>query len=644
MTFIYSYDIITSVINFGERVAKKMNKLLDKIQAPGDVKRLSSTELTQLCEEIREFLIDNISHTGGHLASNLGVVELTVAIHKVFDMPCDKLIFDVGHQAYVHKILTGRKDMFGSLRQYGGLSGFPKRSESKYDMFDTGHSSTSVSAALGMARVRDLEREKYNVIALFGDGALTGGEMYEAFNDAGHTKTPLILILNDNTMSIAKNVGAVSKHLRNIRINRLYFLSKRHVSNFLDHIPIIGKGLRSVIERIKTGIRRSILPTTLFEDMGFKYIGPINGHNIKALIPCLEYAKNERKPVLLHVKTIKGKGYTPAEKHPECFHGVGQFDPETGVIKNSGADNYSQHFGKKLIDLAAYNKRIVAITCAMPDGTGLVEFSKLYKDRFFDVGIAEQHGVTLAAGMAAAGYTPVIPLYSTFLQRAYDQAIHDVCLQSLHVVFPVDRAGIVGADGETHQGVYDLSYLSSMPNMTVLSPSSFSQLEDMLEYAVSKHDGPIAIRYPRGGHQSPYEYSGFVPNAVYTLKPGKDVTIFVTGRMVSTAAMIDEILSQEDISVEIVEIPTVHPLNEASIIASAMKTKVCVSIEDNIKSGGMGEHIADIILEHDVHCVYRAFGFPLVPIVHGSTDKLDKKYGMDADTISDKIIKLVRNR
>lgn len=618
-----------------------MDKLLETIQAPSDVKRLGIRELKQLCSEIREFLIENVSKTGGHLASNLGVVELTVALERVFNFPDDKIIFDVGHQAYVHKILTGRRDMFGTLRKFGGLSGFPKRSESEYDVFDTGHSSTSVSAALGMARARDLDGGKSNIIALFGDGALTGGEIYEALNDAGHTKTPLILVLNDNTMSISKNVGAVSRHLRNIRINRLYFRSKRHVSNFLDHIPIAGKWIRYMIEKVKTWIRRKVLPTTLFEDMGFKYIGPVNGHDIKSLIACFEYARSERKPVLIHVKTVKGKGYAAAEKHPECFHGVGAFDPLTGEIPPSG-ESYSSRFGKKLVELAERNRKITAITCAMPDGTGLIGFSKKFKDRFFDVGIAEQHGVTFAAGMAAAGYAPVIPLYSTFLQRAYDQTLHDVCLQDLHVVFPVDRAGIVGADGETHQGIYDLSYLSAMPNMTVLSPSSFEQLDDMLEYAVNVHKGPIAIRYPRGGTQSPYPYERFVPNAVYTKKNGKDVTILTLGRMLLRAAEAEKILKCYGISAEITEVPTAHPINSAAIIAAAMKTGCVVTIEDNVRSGGFGEHIADILAENNVHCGFKAFGFPLTPIEHGSVDELDKKYGMDADTIAKTIIKMIR--
>lgn len=618
-----------------------MKKILDNIHDSGDVKKLDMRGSKQLCGEIRDFLVENVSKTGGHLASNLGIVEVTVALHRVFDFPSDKIVFDVGHQSYVHKILTGRKDKFDTLRTMGGISGFPKRSESEYDAFDTGHSSTSVSAALGMARARDLEGGSSNIIALFGDGALTGGEIYEALNDAGHTKTPLILILNDNTMSISKNVGAVSRHLRNIRINRLYFRSKQHVSHVLDRIPVIGRLLRGIIERIKTWIRRKVLPTTLFEDLGFKYIGPVNGHDLSKLTACFEYAKAERKPVLIHVKTIKGKGYAPAEKHPELFHGVGKFDALSGEIAPSG-ETYSSRFGKKLIELAGKNDKLVAITCAMPDGTGLIEFSKTFKDRFFDVGIAEQHGVTFAAGMAAAGMVPVIPLYSTFLQRAFDQALHDVCLQDLHVVFPIDRAGLVGADGETHQGIYDLSYLSSMPNMTILSPSSFEQLDDMLEYAVNIHNGPIAVRYPRGGEQSPYFYDGFEPGRLYVKKTGKDVTILAAGRMVKRAAETENILKCSGIDAEITEVPTVFPLNEPELVASAMKTGFVVTIEDNVLSGGFGEHIAALLLKNDVHCIFRSFGFPSQPIEHGSIDELDKKYGVDAQTIADTITKTVR--
>ncbi len=615
-----------------------MKNILDYIQANGDIKQLAPKELKTLCGEIREFLIENVSRTGGHLASNLGVVELTVAIHKVFNLPEDKLIFDVGHQSYVHKILTGRMDRFDTLRKFGGLSGFPKRSESEYDVFDTGHSSTSVSAALGMARARDLSGEKNNIIALFGDGALTGGEIFEALNDAGHVKTPLILILNDNTMSISKNVGAMSKHLRNLRINRFYFKSKKSIKNVLDTVPVLGKIIRKPLKAVKRLIRQLVLPTTLFDELGFQYIGPVNGHNIDSLINCLEYAKEENKPVFIHVRTHKGKGYSPAELNPSSFHGIGEFDPKTGECKAT-KKSYSSCFGEALTEIAKTNKRVTAITCAMPDGTGLDEFSRRHRSRFFDVGIAEQHGVTFAAGMAANGYIPVIPLYSTFLQRAYDQALHDVCLQNLHVVFPIDRAGIVGADGETHQGVYDLSYLSSMPNMTVLSPSSFRQLEEMLDYAINVHNAPIAIRYPRGNTQTSYKQEAFELNKAYTHTTGSDVAIITTGRMLVTAEKVNEALKAAGISTETVELPTVFPVNEAAVVAAGMKTGFVITIEDNVKPGGLGERIAAILLEHNVSCRFKAFAFPPVPIVHGTISELDAKYKMDAAAISDYIIK-----
>lgn len=619
-----------------------MKNLLDKLEKYDDIKKMNDDELSLICQEIREFLVENVSKTGGHLASNLGVVELTVAIHKVFDLPTDKLIFDVGHQSYVHKLLTGRIEDFTTLRQFGGLSGFPKRSESEFDVFDTGHSSTSVSAALGMARARDLNNKKHNVIALFGDGALTGGEIYEAINDAGHSKTPLILILNDNAMSISKNVGAISKHLRNIRINRVYFKSKRRISVFLKKIPVIGNCLHSLIEEIKTFLRHLAVKSTLFEDLGFKYIGPVDGHDIKSVTACLEYAKIQNKPTLIHVCTQKGKGYAPAEKNPSIFHGVGSFSPTDGTVPES-KKNYSSQFGKTLVDIAKNNKDVVAVTCAMPDGTGLLEFSKLYKNRFFDVGIAEQHGVTFAAGMAAAGLTPVIPLYSTFLQRAYDQALHDVCLQNLHVVFPIDRAGIVGADGETHQGVYDLSYLATMPNMTVLSPSSFKQLDAMLRYAINQHNGPIAIRYPRGSVETSFDYEEFEFNKAYVRNSGSCVSILTSGRMVKRAEEVKKILENTEITAEIVEFPTVIPLNADAVLKTAQKTNFIVTIEDNIKSGGFGEHIAEILISNSLSCKFKTFAFPLEPIVHGTVDELDKKYGVDAENIAKYITKEIKN-
>lgn len=610
-----------------------MENVLDKLRQGGDLRDLDINELATLCSDIRQFLVEHVSRTGGHLASNLGVVELTVAIHKVFDLPNDKLIFDVGHQSYVHKLLSGRAEQFDTLRQFGGMSGFPKRSESDYDAFDTGHSSTSVSAALGMARARDIIGSKNNIIALFGDGALTGGEIYEAINDAGHTKTPLILILNDNEMSISKNVGAVSKHLRNIRINRVYFHSKKRISDTLDNMPVLGKPIRSIIEAVKRPIRYLALKSNIFEDLGFKYIGPIDGHDIESIITCLEYAKTEKKPTLLHVCTQKGKGYSPAEKNPSAFHGVGVFNPTDGIIPDT-KKNYSEQFGESLMSIAKDNDKVVAITCAMPEGTGLMDFARTYKDRFFDVGIAEQHGVTFAAGMAAAGLIPVIPIYSTFLQRAYDQVLHDVCLQNLHVVFPVDRAGIVGPDGETHQGIYDISYLSSMPNMTILSPSSFKQLDAMMKYAVNECSSPIAIRYPRGNTETNLEFDEFEPMRIYRRKDGLDVTIIASGRMLKRAEEIECILAKQNISVEILEMPTIFPIDEEELCNAVENSSFIISLEDNVLSGGFGEHIGNILFSNGVTCKFHAFGFPLEPIVCGTIDELDKRYGLDAVSVS----------
>jgi 1-deoxy-D-xylulose-5-phosphate synthase len=618
-----------------------MGKILDGINSPSDVKKLNISELNALCGEIREFLIDSVSKTGGHLASNLGVVELTVAIHKVFDIPRDKIIFDVGHQSYVHKILTGRRDSFSTLRQFGGISGFPKVSESNSDSFNTGHSSTSVSAALGMARGRDLSGENYSVIALFGDGALTGGMMYEAMNDAGRSKTPLILILNDNGMSISRNVGAVAKHLRKLRTDPLYFKSKHIVENFLNSVPIIGKPIENFIRYIKRMLRKIILPTSMFDDLGFNYMGPVNGHDLSALIPCLEYSKHAKLPVLIHVQTKKGMGYAPAENDPRKFHGISAFDKATGKTPVS-SESYSEHFGHTLVNMAEQNDKIVAITGAMPNGTGLDEFSKKFRFRFFDVGIAEQHGVTLSAGLATAGYIPVIPLYSSFLQRAYDQTLHDVCLQNLHVVFPVDRAGIVGADGETHQGVYDISYLTHMPNMSILSPSNFHELDEMLEYAVNKHSGPIAIRYPRGSCQSNNISSHFIFGKAVKVSPGTDLSIIATGRMLKTATSVSAILKESGVSCEIISLTTIKPLDEAAIMATAMKTMKVITIEDNVKIGGMGSCVATLLLEKQINCKFKIYAFPDTPITHGTIDELDALYGVDAKTISNEVLKWVK--
>ena len=620
-----------------------MDSIFAHIHMPSDLKALSAGERAVLCSEIRNFLVDSVSKTGGHLASNLGIVELTVALHTVFDVPRDKIVWDVGHQAYVHKILTGRRERFDTLRQFGGLSGFPKRCESPYDCFDTGHSSTSISAALGMARARDLDGDSYSVISVFGDGALTGGMMYEAMNDAGHSKLPLILILNDNTMSIAKNVGSISRYLRNLRMQPSYFRSKEIIEGALSRLPVIGRPATKWIRAAKRSIRRMVLPTTMFDDLGFEYIGPMDGHDTEKLISVLGYAKNQKKPVFIHICTKKGKGYAPAEARPSLFHGVSAFDKEKG-IDDTAKNDYSSVFGAALLKAARENSKIVAITGAMPDSTGLSGFAAEFKDRFFDVGIAEQHGVTLAAGFAVSGYIPVIPLYSSFLQRAYDQILHDVCLQNLHVVFPVDRAGLVGSDGETHQGIYDLSFLSQMPNMTILSPSTFSQLSQMVDYAIHSHQGPIAIRYPRGNTQLDMTLPAFTLGPGIRLREGKQVSIITTGRMAVRAMEAAESLSDTGISCEVLTLPTVKPLDKAAVLASAMKTGCVITLEDNIITGGLGSAVAMLLQSHGVCCDFKALGFPDEPVPHGSIPELDRLYGLDCAGITACITKMLSTK
>ena len=611
-----------------ERI-KKMD-VLDKIASSDDVKKLTCEERKILCKEIREFLVDSVSKTGGHLSSNLGVVELTVALHSVFDIPEDKFVWDVGHQSYVNKLLTGRRDAFSTLRQFGGLSGFPKRSESGADVFDTGHSSTSISAALGIARARNLSGESFSVGAVFGDGALTGGMMYEAMNDAGRLKTPFILILNDNNMSISKNVGSISKYLRALRIKPGYSNFKKKAESFLDRIPLVGNHIYNFVSNIKHKLQRILLQNTIFENFGFEYLGPVDGHDLEALINVLRLAKSKQKPVFVHVCTKKGKGYSPAEHHPDVFHGIGPFCVESGKVEAS-QKTYSDIFGDALFVAANKNEKVIGITAAMPDSTGMSNFAKYFKDRFFDVGIAEQHGVTMAAGFAVGGYIPVFPVYSSFLQRAYDQILHDVCLQNLHVIFAVDRAGIVGADGETHQGVYDISFLTSMPNMTVLSPSNYSQLEQMLDYAINKCTGPVAIRYPRGAQQAEKSLTEFNPGKVSVVTDGDKICILASGRMMDTANRVAEFVD----GVRVVEIPTIKPLDINTIIELALPV-TCV-IEDGICSGGIGEMIGAAFAQNNIQSSFEIFAFPDEPIVQGTISELDKKYGMDAETIAQKL-------
>ncbi len=611
--------------------------LLEKINSPCDLKKLKWTQLDELCSEIRKFLVENVTKTGGHLASNLGVVELTVALHLVYDTPNDKLIWDVGHQSYVHKILTGRRDRFNTIRTFGGLSGFPKTNESEHDSFNTGHSSTSVSAAVGMARARDLKGTKENVAAIFGDGAMTGGMIYEALNDVGHRKTPLVLILNDNQMSISENVGGLSKYLVGLRQTNNYQRSKRAVKNFLGRIPFIGKKAQRGITALKDAIKLSVLPSTFFDDLGIEYLGPVDGHNIHDLVKVLTLAKSMREPVLVHIITKKGKGYEPAEKNPQKWHGISpSSSKKSDELKYSDC---SECAGKTILELGKKNSNFVAITAAMPVGVGLYEFSKAYPDRFFDVGITEQHAVTFSAGLASSGITPVFAVYSSFLQRSYDQLLHDVCLQNLHAVFLVDRAGVVGADGETHHGLYDISFLSDMPNMTLLSPSSFEELEEMIDYAINEHNGPIAIRYPRGVLSAPDRIT-FKPNNVVSYGENDKNIIITTGRMLKTALSAKEILANENVDVRVINLPTLIPICE-ELPKLLSKAEAVMTLEDHSISGGLSSVISSVIAENNINLKFEAAAFPNAPVIHGSVSELDNYYNLGKEQIAKRFKKLV---
>ena len=597
--------------------------MLKDINSPDDIKSLSDSELETLAFEIRKYLIESVSKTGGHLASSLGVVELTLALHSVFDFSKDRLIWDVGHQSYVHKILTGRLKNFSTLRQFGGISGFPKTSESIYDAFNTGHASTSVSAALGMARARDLKGEDFDIVSVFGDGALTGGMMFEALNDAGHSKSKVIMILNDNNMSISQNVGGLARYLQKLRIKPEYFKSKDFIEELLTRLPLVSSRAKSTAQRAKNALRRKVIPTTLFDNLGLNYIGPVDGHDITALKTILERAKKSDKSSFIHIRTVKGKGYRPAELNPQVYHGISATQSESG--------NYAKAFGKSILELAKNNERVVAITAAMPFNTGLSEFAKVFKKRYFDVGIAEEHAVTMAAGLAMGGFIPVVPIYSTFFQRAYDQILHDVCLQNLHVVLCVDHAGNVGEDGETHHGMYDISFLSHMPNMTILSPSSFSEFSAMLDYAVNSHNGPIAIRFPKGSVQFksvPFEFG-----RANVLSNGGDFAIISTGRMLKTAKAVSEHFN----GATLISVPTIKPLDKETIINAIKGKKFVVSIEDGAVSGGLGSLISYELSKKGVSVPIIPFGFPDVPIIHGTCAEVDKYYGLDADSIIKRI-------
>lgn len=614
--------------------------MLERIQRENDIKKLNEEELKVLAQEIREFLVEKVSKTGGHLASNLGVVELTMALHLTFDLPEDKIIWDVGHQSYTHKLLTGRKEGFDALRSYGGMSGFPKRKESSCDAFDTGHSSTSISAGLGYVRARDLKGEDYSVIAVIGDGSLTGGMAYEALNNASSLKTNFIIVLNDNNMSISENVGGMSKYLANLRTADLYTGLKKGVTNILQQVPVVGESMIEHIRKTKNSIKQLIVPGMLFEDMGSTYLGPIPGHNLPMLCRALREAKKVEGPVLLHVITTKGKGYEPAEEAPDKFHGIGPFDISSGeVIVKKNGDNYTDVFGKVLCDEASRNPDIVAITAAMADGTGLKMFKKYYPSRFFDVGIAEGHAVTFAAGLAAGGMRPVFAVYSSFLQRGYDQIIHDVGLQNLPVVFAIDRAGLVGSDGETHQGIFDLSYLGSVPNMTILTPKNKWELADMVRFAL-RHDGPIALRYPRGTAYTGYEeYREEIRyGKSECIHEGQEIALLSVGHMFEETVKVYENLKEAGYNCSLINMRFVKPIDEERIRKLSENHKLLAVIEENVQAGGCGERVMEYASRMGFPVKVLPIALPDDYVEHGNVSVLRKETGIDSETMIHRII------
>ncbi len=609
--------------------------MLEKINTPKDLQKLNIDELNLLSKEIREFLVKSVSKTGGHLAANLGVVELTIALFLEFDPYFDRIVWDVGHQAYVHKILTGRAGEFEKLRQFEGLSGFPKRAESDADAFNSGHSSTSVSAATGYAAAAKIKGTKERAIAVLGDGAMTGGIAFEGLNHAGSTKLPVIVILNDNGMAISKNVGGFSKRLENFRNTDRYLNLKSNVKRTLRKVPVIGKPIYRVLNKIKATAKDVLVPGAFFENFGFKYIGPVDGHNIEDLRRAMRRAKAKNSPVLIHINTIKGMGYKPAEEKPDFFHGVSSFDDLTGKPIGEDKFSWSELFGDTLCDIARENKKLAAITAAMPQGTGLEKFAQKFPDRFFDVGIAEQHAVTFAAGLAGSGITPVVAVYSTFLQRAYDQIIHDTALMNLHIVFCIDRCGPVGSDGETHQGVFDIAYMTQMPNMTVLSPSNEKDFKDMLMFAVNVADGPIAVRYPRGDAKD-MDFDSLDVTKARLVKDGEDVLILSVGITLYDALKCAEMLKEKGISAAVADIRCLKPIDKEFVIANSKGKKLVATVEDGIEIGGFGQQI-ECILNKEV----LKFAYPDEPIVQGSIDQIKQKYGTDCKTMADKIEKRI---
>ena len=613
---------------------------LEKIQKANDIKELTEEELKELSDEIRRFLIEKISVTGGHLASNLGVVELTMALHKVLHFPEDKLIWDVGHQSYTHKLLTGRKEGFDDLRKYGGMSGFPKRKESKCDAFDTGHSSTSISAGLGYVAARELQQEHYNVVSVIGDGSMTGGMAYEALNNASRLKSNFIIVLNDNTMSISKNVGGMSNYLNGLRTTQVYSDLKRGVEDTIKRIPGRGERIVHQVKKTKSGIKQLFVPGMFFEDMGITYLGPVDGHDLKTLTKTLNEAKRVNHAVLVHVVTKKGKGYLPAETNPSKFHGTGPFDVTTGeTIGGSGKDSYTDIFSKVLADIGKKDEKVVAITAAMADGTGLSRFAKLFPERFFDVGIAEEHAMTFAAGLAAGGMKPVFAVYSSFLQRAFDQTIHDVCLQNLPVVIAVDRAGLVGSDGETHQGVFDLSFLSTIPNLSILSPKNRWEMADMVRFAVS-FQYPVALRYPRGEayeglkeFRAPIEYG-----KSELLYEESEIAVMFVGHMSFLAEQVREDLKAAGYQCSLINARFVKPLDTERIRKISENHRILVTIEENVLTGGFGEQVEDFVMREGIPLKVCTIGISDDYVEHGNVDVLRKEVGLDRESIVKKVI------
>ena len=614
--------------------------LLDQIKKENDIKSISPTDYEALAEEIRNFLIEKISVTGGHLGSNLGAVELTMALHLSLDLPEDKIVWDVGHQSYTHKLLTGRREGFETLRKYGGMSGFPKRKESACDCFDTGHSSTSISAGLGLVRARDILGETNTIVSVIGDGALTGGMAYEALNNASRMETNFIVVLNDNNMSISENVGGISKYLNNLRMAPKYWDVKEGIYYTLKGMPKYGGPLVEGIRKAKNSLKQLVVPGMFFEDMGLTYLGPVDGHNIEELVRVFGEAKKIRRGVLVHVITEKGKGYEPAQRHPARFHGTEPFEIETGLPAHPRTvANYTDIFSTVMTKLGNRDEKIVAITAAMPDGTGLKRFRNIFPDRFFDVGIAEEHAVTFAAGLAAGGMKPIVAVYSSFLQRAYDQILHDVCIQDLPVVFAVDRAGLVGSDGETHQGIFDLSYLSSIPNMHIMAPKNKWELSDMMKFAV-KFGHPIAIRYPRGTaydglkeHRAPIVFG----KSEWIYKE-KEIALVAVGSMVKTALEVREALIAEGYAVTLVNARFVKPIDEEMLKELCKDHKLLVTMEENVASGGFGEKVREYVDSLENETKVLSIALPDAYVEHGNVEILRKEVGIDKDTILKKVV------